>query len=374
MSLLIQTSLRVLIAVTLSAPAFAAETAAPASPKPASVCAVIEEFGGKVQLLDPNRTAILDTDVRTGIPCGSWISTEDGWFKIIHRDGYRVTAGSNTFLEVIDDGNDPTAPTPAKPLAQGLDQLVLYKGQVKVQAGAGVSSGELKILTPHARARIKRGRAILIFSKDQEETQLITLDQVASLENRFESSRSVRVKEGEASSLNFKALRVLPSIPQAVSLSGLKQKLMDLRLDDRTRHEVLGVVKQRHDRKFASVLDRGQGHTDDLLEHDRKSVAKGSGDRKPSALEFQTGEYRRHPPKKDDELAKTLWTRRLVGDQTDGEKILYPDRFYGKASAVNLQVRDPNPEKKVQTAKSLRSDEEAEKEKLLRELSSIRVE
>ncbi|MBL7713979.1 MAG: hypothetical protein JNL01_00840 [Bdellovibrionales bacterium] len=370
MFLPIRKSLRLWIAATFisAVTAIAAETA----PKPASVCAVIEEFGGKVQVLDPNRTTILDIDVRSGIPCGSWISTEDGFFKIIHRDGYRVTAGSSTFLEVVDDQVETVAAKPL-PLAQPLDQLVLYKGQLKVQAGAGVSSGELKIVTPHARARIKRGRAILIFSKEQEETQLITLDQVASLENRFESSRAVRVKEGEASSLNFKALRVLPSIPQAVSLSGLKQKLIDLRLDDRTRHEVLGVVKGRQERKFATVLDRGQGHSDDMMDYDRRNAGAEIANRKPSALEFQTGEYRRHPPKKDDEVAKTLWTRRLVGDQTDGEKILYPDRFYGKAGAVNLQVRDPNPEKKI-TAKSLRSEEEAEKEKLLRELSSIRVE
>lgn len=307
-------------------------------------CGVIEDFGGRTQVLDATRTQLLDTDVRVALPCGAWVSTEDGWARIVHRDGYRIHVGSGTFVELLSNetANDSDG-----------DHLVLYRGQIKLQAGSGTSVGEVRVSTPHARARLKRGKALLIFSQVEQETQLIALDHWATLENRFEPARRVKANEGESTSLNFKALRVVPSLPQAVSVASLRNKLLDLRLDDRAKGEAALVVKQRRVRHFASQLS-------------------ADPTRKPAALQFEgKNEYRRHPPANGDEEARDLWTRRLVGEVQDGEKILHPDRFYGRPSEVKIVVRDVDPAAKRKTGRTPADDE---KDRLLKELSQIRVE
>ncbi len=307
---------------------------------PMAPCGVIEDFGGKTQVLDASRSNLLDTDVRTPLPCGAWVSTEEGWARIVHRDGYRITIGSNTFVELTGDETGTA------------DHLVLYRGQVKVRAGAGASTEELKVSTPHARMRMRRGQAIVLFSQGEQETQVIAIENSATLENRFEAAKRVKIGEGEASSLNFKALRVMPSLPQAIASATVRQKLIDLRLDDRAKGEAMLAVRQRQSRKFASWL----------ASDGENGVAPT---RKPAGLAFEKSEYRRHPPRRGDEVAKDHWTKRLVAGVQDGEKILHPDRFYGRPGEVKLVVEDVAPKDR---------QVDREKERLLRELSQIRAE
>ena len=84
------------------------------------------------------------------------------------------------------------------------------------------------MITPNARARLERASAIVIYSAGDEESQLITLEDEASLENRFEPSRKMTVKQGEASSLNFTLLRVVPSAPRAIAQASLRPHLVAL--------------------------------------------------------------------------------------------------------------------------------------------------
>lgn len=207
-------------------------------------CAVLESFSGEVQILDSTRSRLLDTFSKAPIPCGSWVSVVTGWASLVHREGYRVKLAANTFVEV---------PEPSAASTGSGDQFMLFRGQIYAISGDG--SKELRISTANARARMSRGRLILVFNHSEEETQLITLANRASLENRFENSRKILAKAGESSSLNFKMLRVVPSAPRAISETAMKVKMDELAFDDRERVYALKVVRLRQERKLAVELD-----------------------------------------------------------------------------------------------------------------------
>src|SRR5690606_3583434 len=100
-----------------------------------------------------------------------WLSVEDGWAQLVHRDGYRINVGGDSFVQVTDDYLEDGKPAG--------DHLTLYRGQVYAQAERGTGTGELRVVTPHARARIRLGRAIVVFSRSEEETQLVCLEREA---------------------------------------------------------------------------------------------------------------------------------------------------------------------------------------------------
>jgi hypothetical protein len=207
-------------------------------------CAVLENFSGEVQILDSTRSRLLDTFSKAPIPCGSWVSVVTGWASLVHREGYRVKLAANTFVEV---------PEPSAASTGAGDQFMLFRGQIYAISGDG--SKELRVATANSRARMSRGRFILVFNHSEEETQLITLANRASLENRFENSRKILAKAGESSTLNFKMLRVVPSAPRAISETAMKVKMDELAFDDRERVYALKVVRLRQERKLAVELD-----------------------------------------------------------------------------------------------------------------------
>jgi hypothetical protein len=219
---------------------------APAQPTWVS-CAVLEKFAGEVQILDYTRTKILPSTQKSTVPCGGWVSLETkpgAWASLKHRDGYVLRLSPGTYIELLEQNQA------AKFMG---DAIVLYRGSVYVEAGDGAP--ELRIVTANARARIDHAAALLVYSPKDEETQLITLENQASLENRFEASRRVRAKAGELTELNFSLRRVLPSMPQAISESSLQGRLAEVHLDEKKMNGFLAVARHRASRKFAANLD-----------------------------------------------------------------------------------------------------------------------
>src|SRR5690606_17389117 len=100
----------------------------------------------------------------------------------------------------------------------------------------------LRVLTANGRVRIEHGQAVVTYSGADEETQVISLRNSATLENRFADSRRITVKEGEATSLNFRVKRVVPETPAAVSVSAIKALLADFPLDEREVRDAVVVV------------------------------------------------------------------------------------------------------------------------------------
>lgn len=341
-------------------------------------CATLENFAGDVQILDSSRTHLVVANSNVGIPCGGWVSTGTGWAQVRHRDGYQVNMSPHSYIgfpESNTDGHDSG------------DQVILYRGEVYASAIYG--SGELRVLSANARARVKRGTMVVIFNEADRETQLISLDHAAELENRFEPTRRVQANGGEATSLNFRLVRVVPSAPRAVSIASIRPILAQMHVGEHDRSFALKTVKRRVDRKFAADLETEESDSD-------TGGAKLAAKRTPAGLEFENREavdngeppkpplseearklaaaklkeearkralakYIRNTPDEHDAELRDHWVKRMVAGESSGAQMLYP----GKSKTDG---NDPG----VRFRKKAKKGEEDEKKKLIDELSQIR--
>ncbi len=322
----------------------------PSSVRPAVPCGVLEAFTGDVQILDANRTHLITATSRANLPCGSWVSVNQGWAEIRHQNGPRIHLAKQSFVQLPDFRTDP--------LFKG-DHIVLYRGEIYAEVGDGEE--EFRIVSSIGRARLKNTKVILLLNQAHEETQLIALQNSATLENRFETNRKVKIQAGEETSLNFKLLRVIPALPSAISVSSLKPKLNELGVPENDRIEAIRAVLRRQGRTFPE-------HPRDLPVDDAEPEEKDDPSRKPA--KEKTGSYLRHMPEKEDQMLHSYWVTKMAGGQQVGEKILYPDKFYGKSQRIRVEVLDPA----EKLNKKLQKQEEVEKKHLMEELSQIRVE
>lgn len=307
----------------------------------ASPCAIVDAYSGESQILDRTRSQVVDLTRGAAITCGGWVSVQSGWVRIKHQNGYFLHLAPQTFVN----------------LADGPDPIVLYKGEVFAQAGGG--TGEMRIVTANGRVRVSRGRVIVSFSTVDDETQLIALENSATLENRFSSEGNITVRAGEASNINVSLQRILPSIPAAVSVSGLRPKMMALHLSEADQSEAVAAVTARKDRKFASVP------AGDAAKRRAPASVKRHGRNPASDL----SRYTRHKMGPEDVRLKGELARKLVGGENVGTQILFPDRYYGRTQQAQILVEDPQ----AVLNEKRRVKNDPEKQRLMRELSSIRV-
>lgn len=323
------------MAATLpSAYAFEGATAETSSAAPLAhvpVCGTLSDFDGKIQLLDASRSFVIDTEPNAAVPCGGWISVQTGWATVKHRDGYRLQIGAGTFLQLARPDED--------------DPLVLYRGQFQLEAGQG--SDEVVILTANARIRQKSGRAIIIYAESREETQLIAIDRVASLESRFEPGTLVPVRSGHVSSLNQKAMRIVPTAPAILPIAQLQIKLKELALTPKVQRESIQLAKLGQERRINDA---------------RQS-------RKPAGLVFEPGSYVRHHSRPEDAGLKQKLEERIVGGAEARRALLSPRRSAaGVQSAKVSVVEDPL----VGLERRRKADDDREKARLIEALSRIR--
>lgn len=315
-------------------------------------CAILERFDGTVQILDPTRTHLIDSTIKTGVPCGGWVSTRKGWAELKHIQGFSIKLGPDTFVEIYDNQKDRQMTFS--------DHIVLYKGKVFLTTGGG--SGELRVVTANGRARIPRGQAMVLYNQWDEETQLVSIVGYPTLENRFEASRRIMTRPGEATDLNFKAMRIVPSAPSAMKVTALKILLDEFKLPIKELKRALVAAKQRHDRRYPYRLANPDSK--------QKAAPRKEPKRMLATSDSQTFTYVRHPPQKGDDEVRKKWVRKLVGGQEAGEKILYPDKYYGRERKADIELEDPA----LVVHRRQKKEEEKEKQRLIDALLKIRME
>ena len=331
-------------------PAFAMKPESAEAPVPL-LCGTILRSTGQVQILDPSRTRVLDTGPGEGIPCGGWVSVGPGigWVSIKHRDGFELYASSGAFLQLNEARPDP---------------VLLYKGELYAQVD---DEYELRIITANGRAKMKHGTFVMIYNQAEEDTQLVSLGNPAWLENRFEPTARVKVSGGEATSLNFKLMRIMPSMPKAVGVTALKQKLASFPLETPVEGQALKAAHERQERMIASqILDENpSSETLQQINLGRSPAGK---------IETPKGDYKRHKTHPNDAQARKKWINRLVAGHPAGEKLLFPKKGLGHhgIGAGNGPVQIEELGSEVTTRKSQQDDKE--KRRLIEELSRIRSE
>ncbi len=298
--------------------------------KKVPVCATLSDFDGKIQLLDASRSFVIDTEPNAALPCGGWISVQTGWATLKHRDGYRLQISDGTFLQLARKEED--------------DSLVLYRGQFHLESGQG--SDEVVILTANARIRQKSGRSIVLYSEDREETQLIAIDKNALMESRFEPGTAVTVHAGYVSSLNQKAMRLVPTAPVILPIAQLKVKLQELVLASKVQRDSIQLARLGQERRIQDT---------------RQS-------RKPAGLVFEPGNYVRHKNRPEDAGLKRKLEERIVGGVQAGRPLLHPSRSAAGVRSARMSVDDPL----AGLERRRKADDDREKARLINALSKIR--
>lgn len=286
------------------------------------LCGTLERASGQVQLLDATRTQLIDPSPKMAIPCGTWasIGPGPGWVILRHRNGFRIYAGPGAFFQVSTDERD---------------NLILYRGELYVQSqGAGP---ELSVLTANARASLGQGTMVVLFSQAEEESQVIALEHTATIENRFQDSTKVKVRAGEASSLNLKLLRTVPTQPMAVSIAGLKGKLASFPVSAKDEHEAIRATHERQETKFPDPLPPPTGG---------RSLASERPSASPSAS------YERNPAQKGDGDLRTRFADQVVGGTKEGRALLFP----GQKKKAPIRVVDKDKSELMEELSRVRPD------------------
>lgn len=363
-----------------SAPAKLPAAATKESAEAALPCGVLERMDGEVQLLDPSRTKLVDAVRGSALPCGGWVSVGLGWAQVRQRNGHTLHVGRRSFVQLKDvefysDGGGSKKPWRHPNAKQKLtkvgDHVVIYKGQVYAQAGSADS--ELRIVTANARVRIQRGKAVVVYSHEQEETSLSVLGNEALIENRFAGKARMTVKAGEVSHFNPKLERAYPTIPKAVAIASLRPRLIELHVGDVEQSEAIRAARRRQERKFAANLV-GDGDAVDPESEARSHKSRNQGGHGPQrkiagSARQEAYSYQRHQHDANDSVIHSHWVKRIVGGESVGERILFPDKYYGKVQKVTLDVEDRTPRLKMEKRR-----EDEERRKLIEELSQVRVE
>ncbi|MDR3608698.1 MAG: hypothetical protein P4M08_15145 [Oligoflexia bacterium] len=223
----------------LPASASARTAQQPVAPVQAEICAVLEKYSGATQIVDDSKLSIVELHQSAGIPCGSWISVESGWSEIRHENGFVLHLREGSYVQVARAHGDQ-------------DSVVLYRGEIFGQANGG--GGELRILTPNSRIRLMRGSVVAHFDQEEQRTELIAVDGSASLENRFEASRQIQVKAGQFSALDFKILRVIPSVAKPIDMASLRLKLQDLHVPAEEKARAMAFARKSREETFSPAL------------------------------------------------------------------------------------------------------------------------
>ncbi|MBY0471717.1 hypothetical protein K2X30_11175 [bacterium] len=311
----------------------------------AAPCAVLEKFGGPVRLLDATRTDVVDPAYNVGIACNGWVSIDgDGWALIRHANGYEFHLGSGSFMQ-IRELKDAKAPA---------EHVVLYQGSLF--ARVHTSNGELRVATANGRAKIASGSLVVTFSQVEEETQVIAVEKETRFENRFEPSRKIAVRAGEASTLGFRTGRVLPTAPRAISIASMRDKLHELGLEEKDYQIAIRSVRERQERKSVALNEASPKKG--------RSIA--------SLRKSKNASYERHPSRglAADNAVRNAMIKRVVGGEPEGSKILFPDITTRTPSSVGIQVRSIESRAGYQ-ATATEKHEELEKKKLIEELSNM---
>lgn len=336
----------------------------------AAVCATIRGHGGSAQILDENRTRIHEVGEIDQVPCGGWVSVDDGWVRLEDRLGHELRLGAASFAQ----------------LTEGPIEVILFRGQMYGRA----SRGALRVITPNARAIASGGSMLVLFDPRSETSQVVALAGAVEVENRFEKSHRTRVGPGTLSEVSFRHFRILPRSPRPVAPESLVAKLGELRVPMEARETALHATRLALARSAVKVARIGVASEDRSPQRSPAGLVfdqnERAGDDEMGGGKLASGASRGAAPSR---LGRGAPSRRLerqvVGGDHEGIPLLFPaspdrparhparagahphSRRRGiafQASSPRVSSRMPDPE----------AQETAEKRKLIEELSTIQTE
>ena len=293
----------------------------------ATPCGIVEKSAGEAFILDSTRSHVDEVKDGKAIACDAWVSTAEGWVEVRHRNGHLFRLSKNTFAQAL----------------YGDAEFNLFRGILYVQSFGDAKP--LVVTSPNARSQIKMGSGLFIYSPESQLTQFVVLDQVGSLENRFEKDTAVTVREGESSILDLSRPRITPRDPRAITVASLKPILKDLAIADKKLSRAVRVALERQRRVFPAEVV-ADGHN--VVSESRSPASEQSG-----VVEL----YRRHPSDKQSaHLQKAFRKKVLQGTR----KVSLRSKEVSEAEALEVRLS--------RKAEKEKSDE---RKRVLEELSRL---
>jgi hypothetical protein len=319
-------------------------------------CGVLEMYTGEVEILNATRSKLIPLDHRAPIPCGAWVSVKRGWIQIRHQSGPRFQASEDSFFQL---------PEYRKEWATGeRDQVVIYRGQLFV--GVKDAEEDFRLRSAMARARVRRGgKALFLIDSEASDAQLISLRNVATLENAFEPQRRVRVNAGESTRLNLKMKRLIAAYPQPIDLASLRPKLYELRLSDKDQLEAIESVQKRLDRKWMPEV-KGDEDSVELVPAEKRlskqKLARGIASLPQDSPDYSTA--------RTDSLSKHLHSHFLARIRGGESQYLKPAVLQAPKSKLMESI--DHIERQERGPASIKSQHEGEeRERILRRFDDV---
>ena len=266
------------------------------------VCGEITGLMGDVQILDSTRSRLLGLGLNDSLPCGAWILSHTGWLALRHSLGPYFHVGQETSIQLLDYS------------LAGSDHVTVFQGEL--YADVQGTQPEIRIVSSMSRVRVQEAQLILIAGYAPDRTQLMVLKEDAAFENRFESSRSISVQQGEASELALTSDRVLPEAPSAVAWDTLEPKFLGLRIPRSVQRKSRQIVMDRQNRTLAAQV----------ITHSESSE-KGRGSPHPKNRKLASTRalysYFKSIPSPDDRFLREHFLDSLTGGEKEGEGFFF---------------------------------------------------
>ena len=205
------------------------------------ICGILRSFEGETQIFDYTRTHLGDAAYGTKLRCGDWVSVDKGKATIELVVGAAVLAGENTFIQILDpqSGENPEQA-----------HVALYRGEFYAQP----SKGEIRIVTPNAIGRVEKGAAFAVYSTASDESQIVGMGGVTSLENRFFREPKMPAGFGKVVTFANPVERLLPDQARFVNARDLNERLARLGVPVAVRDSLEKAVKAGSKTKMPVTL------------------------------------------------------------------------------------------------------------------------
>ena len=314
-------------------------------------CATVEDFSGDGDILSATRQFQSAVESHRTIDCLGWVSVKKGYLVLRHREGQVIHLSEGALAQLNESNPDGKKDT---------DQLVLVRGEAFVETSDG--SVPFRVVTAQSRARLDQGQMFVLYSLENDESQVFAISGKVSFENRFVTQYRMEVRPGEVSAMNLESGRVIPSHPQAVALATMKPKFAALNVDPKARDRAIKTAKNRNQKIFSKNLLRPveARPVNQIKELEAQKVqealaAQADAERKAS--------YQRHETRLQIERVNRHVVQRSVAGMGSAAGLLNPvarSQSKGAVEVIDMEKRQS------------KAGPSADKKKLIEELSKIK--
>ena len=188
-------------------------------------CAVVVKVGQGTQVIPVAGKIQTKFQIDTPISCGSMVIThkEPMWIRHANQTVFKLAPDSFFELGKVKG-----------------DVHKLYRGDLMVNGAPSVPTQS--ITTSNGQIEFSGGSILIKYSADLKETVVASFSRSCLFQNKFSTSASQEIHTGEISRLSLHQDRIIPSQPEVVNPSSVKEVVARFNLSKEEESEMVAVV------------------------------------------------------------------------------------------------------------------------------------